>query len=140
MGTYTVKQGYQSLQNIATGPQQRIWANIWNSDSILEINAFFWLLVKNKHLRADNLRKRGFHGTSRCNLCQEQKESSQHLFLECPFTIWVSKIFLGTIGHNFVLQGNIPTMATRWKGCYTGKIGKNKTLCRIWNIVLKRVC
>ena len=95
--TYTVKEGYQTLKNNGPRHQQRIWEKIWSSDSIPKINIFFWLLAKNKLLITENLRKRRIHGPSRCNLCLEQEETSQHLFLECSFTIRVWNLFLGHI-------------------------------------------
>ena len=80
------------------------------------------------------------HGASRCIICLEEEESSQHLFLECSLTKQVWNLFLVPIGKNLFLPGTLSTMVTNWKGCYPGKLGRKKNLGRIWNTTVKNVC
>lgn len=65
---------------------------------------FMWSILKNKIPTGDNLIKRGMHKPFWCNLCKDNTESMDHLFLTCPITVdlWV-----------YVLS-NIPTQCTWW--------------------------
>ena len=60
MGFYMVKEGYQMLKRNRDRNHKCLWDKVWNSDNIPKINIFFCLSVKNKLLKADNLRERGF--------------------------------------------------------------------------------
>ena len=135
---YTVKEGFLSIQNSGNNIQHKIWGKVWDTFCIPKINVFFWLLTKYKLLTIEYLKKRGFHGPSRCHLCQENDESAQHMFLECSFSKHVWKFFLGKIGQNLIFLGSISIMMSSWKGCYLGKIRTKKTLeeygSRIWKM------
>jgi len=83
--------------------------------------------------------KRGIHRPSRCSLCLEQEETSQHLFLECSLTKKVWRLFLGPIGIKFILPGSFHEMAANWRSSYLGKLGKKWTLGGIQNAALKNI-
>jgi zinc-binding in reverse transcriptase len=50
----------------------------------LKVRYFFWLVVQNKILTADNLSRKGWIGPLSCVFCQVN-ESMNHLFFACPF-------------------------------------------------------
>jgi hypothetical protein len=56
----------------------------------VKIKLFCWLIAENKILTWKNLQKRGWKGPGMCSLCKAHRESTKHLFLNCPFTrlVW----------------------------------------------------
>ena len=87
-GKYNVKEGYKKIVREQDGADQ-IWKKVWKADCIPKVNSFIWLLCHNKLLTAENLRKRGINGPSRCPLCNSDEESSNHLFLQCKFSLLI---------------------------------------------------
>ena len=128
MGTNIVNEGYHSLQTLKTGSHQRIWVNIWDSDNIPKINAFFWILGHGKTLTADNLRKRGLEGLLRCILCKEFEESLEHLFLECKFSREVWHQAYKELQFELTLPTNWDDRFARWKDYYQGHSSTNQIL------------
>ena len=86
-GQYTVKTGYKILQDQTNQQEWEPWKIAWKSESLPKIKNFIWTLLKGKILTSENLkRKRGFHGPSRCPLCQQVEETIQHLFQDYKFS------------------------------------------------------
>eukprot|EP00253_Pinus_taeda_P010868 PITA_10868 len=58
---------------------------------------FSWLVFYNKNLSWENLRKRSWHGPSRCPLCGNDEETNLHIFIKCTSSsrIWYA------LAHNF---------------------------------------
>lgn len=56
----------------------------WKAKCPSKIIFFAWLVFYNKNLTWDNLRKRFWHGPSRCTVCKADEESNLHLFFKCP--------------------------------------------------------
>ena len=89
-GIYTVKEGYRFISNNESiSRADNKWIKVWCNDSLPKINAFFWILAHRKILTAENLKKRGIQGPSRCVLCKEAEETINHFFLHCKFYIEV---------------------------------------------------
>lgn len=85
---YTVKVGYTvQLNDAPHSPRSILWKYIWKGDGIPKVNIVCWTLAHGKVLIAENLRKRGISGPSRCLLCLSAQETSIDLFLECKFSI-----------------------------------------------------
>jgi hypothetical protein len=63
-------------------PMQQ-WKKIWKSPQWPKIKMFKWLVIHNRILTWENLRKRGFIGPSRCHLYQVKEETTNHLLDEC---------------------------------------------------------
>ena len=97
-GQYTVKEGYKRL-TVEPVASEHIWKKVWHPDSIPKVNSFCWLLIHNKLLTAENLRKRGVAGPSRCALCNNEEETSSHLFMHCSVSlkVWQCVLPSGTI-------------------------------------------
>ena len=88
-GNYTVKEGFKMLTSDSTATTESIWKKVWKSYCIPKVNSFIWLLMHNKLLTAENLKKRGITGPSRCALCNSESESTLHIFLQCNVTLQV---------------------------------------------------
>eukprot|EP00253_Pinus_taeda_P034784 PITA_34784 len=90
-GVYTTVAGYRALQASRNSRQTpAFWKKAWDSLALPKVNFFFWTLVHNKLLTGDNLEKRNIAGPHRCVLCNNNLETTQHLFLECNFAkaVW----------------------------------------------------
>ena len=68
----------------------RLWKKVWHPDSIPKVNIFTWILMHNKLLTAENLRKTGIIGPSRCAMCNMDKETTSHIFLQCKIFLIVT--------------------------------------------------
>lgn len=90
-GLVTTKLAYESIEKkevllLAMNFKKIIWFH----NCPLKQRLFFWLTLHNKILIEDNLRKRGYLGSSRCVLCKTELESVRHLFIFFSFSrsIW----------------------------------------------------
>jgi len=54
---------------------------------------FLWLVYHKKILTWNNIRKMGVLGPSRCQLCEAQEETMEHLLNNCIFTSYLWDIF-----------------------------------------------
>jgi hypothetical protein len=69
-GIYSVKQGYlQLLSQTTLPPKEKIWNNLWTTDSPPKVNSFCWIMAHGKLLTGENLLKINIHGPFRCELC-----------------------------------------------------------------------
>jgi hypothetical protein len=103
------------------------WEKLWNNPHWPKIKVFQWLILHNRILTWENLKKRGFIGPSRCHLCEEKDETMNHLMDECPYTTkvwdWASSIFR----QSNRVRGNIVASITTWKENYSEN--KEVNLC-----------
>jgi hypothetical protein len=105
-GFPTAKKLYKALADVLWAPVIQDWTfKLWSWQLALKVKLFFWLLLKNKLLTWDVLSGRGWEGLSFYILCRNNQETSQHLFITCPFThkIWTH------------LEGMLKTKLT-WEG------------------------
>jgi zinc-binding in reverse transcriptase len=56
-------------------------------------------MAQNKLMTTDNLIKRGWTIPSICHLCRNQKETAQHLFSQCEYTIQAKQMIMQYYGH-----------------------------------------
>jgi hypothetical protein len=90
IGNFSVKEAYRIHGNHCNQEADTIWGKIWSSALWPKVSTFLWLIIHNRILTWDNLRKRGFTGLSMCVLCQTQEETKEHLFNACRYsqTVW----------------------------------------------------
>ncbi len=69
----------------------------WKASCPPKFIYFSWHVFYNKNLTWENLRKRPWHGPSRCPLCGNDEETNLHLFIKCTSSsrIWYA------LAHNF---------------------------------------
>jgi hypothetical protein len=90
-GVYTIAARYKVLQASRNSSQTlAFWKNVWEPLAIPKVNFFIWTLVHNELLKGDNLDKRNIAGPHRCVLCNNNFETTQHLFMDCIFAkeVW----------------------------------------------------
>ena len=66
--------------------QAGVWNLIWRVKVPQKINNFTWKLMHDSLPTLLSLKNRGISTSSTCPLCNEEDESTTHLFLLCPFT------------------------------------------------------
>ncbi|KAL9227703.1 hypothetical protein vseg_003358 [Gypsophila vaccaria] len=84
MQDYTISSGYQWLlgDHAVVGWDKLIWCR-YNQPK----HAFLgWLSIQDRLLTKDRLLKMGIVHEATCLLCQEQEESTAHLFFHCPYS------------------------------------------------------
>jgi hypothetical protein len=107
------------------------WGKIWDSPQWPKIKIFKWLVLHNRILTWENLRKRGFIGPSQCHLCQAKEETMNHLLDECNYTTkiwdWAASIFR----QSNRTRGNISATINNWNESYR----KNEMVNLYWNLM-----
>eukprot|EP00253_Pinus_taeda_P015500 PITA_15500 len=140
-GSYSASEGYKSIMaipNVPPNPAQ--WKFIWDSPSLPKIDFFCWTLAHNSILTRDNLHRREMEGPSWCNLCKSEEETSNHLFLSCPFASEVWKGVLMLNSDNFELPKNIPNLFQTWRKLSPFGLSKNILLKNCWLWIPKLIC
>lgn len=64
---------------------------VWHSYCIPKCTLFVCLAFKNRLLTKDRMISFGFDVNSTCVLCYSSVETSQHTYVDCPFTYMVLK-------------------------------------------------
>ena len=83
---------------------------IWKSIVPLKIVLFAWLVLGNKIVTWENLRKGSWEAPGRSGLCGDNEETTCHLFILCPFAqaVWTVVMrdlnFLGSYREESVEQ------------------------------------
>ena len=64
-GTLTTKEAYNIILKECI-VKDGLWSKVWDPPNWPKVSTFLWLLCQNKILTWDNLRKKNYHGPSRC--------------------------------------------------------------------------
>ena len=85
---FTVMSCYEILND--EGLRSPFTTIIWKCVSPLNVKIFTWLAIKDKILTQGNLLKKGWQGSSHCDICGFNEESTMHIFLNCTISwlIW----------------------------------------------------
>ena len=88
-GSFSIKEAY-SIRISRNAVTDDIWKKRWTANLWPKVALFFWLVVRERILTIDNLRKQGIQGPSQCCLCYQAEESMGHLLDSFPFasTVW----------------------------------------------------
>eukprot|EP00253_Pinus_taeda_P013489 PITA_13489 len=133
---YTVKAGHQFLCDSTL--QQEIWNQwkiVWRAEAPPKVKFFIWLLLKGKTLTAENLKKRGIMGPSRCPNCCRSEETMQHLFIECSVAdeCWKKMASIGEAP--WEPQATIAETIHKWRKNCPWREKRSKLTQRVWNII-----
>lgn len=63
---------------------------IWKSWAPLRIKFFLWLAFRRRHCTGDRRARHGLEARKQCYLCDQGRETIDHILAECPFTreVW----------------------------------------------------
>jgi len=85
-GILTVKNTYQAFLSTQGLTKVIGWRQaLWKWDLQLKIKCIISLVAENKILTLENLKIKGWEGPSRCHLCLQDIENTNHLFIHCSF-------------------------------------------------------
>jgi hypothetical protein len=115
-------------------PMQQ-WDKLWNNPHWSEIKIFQWLILHNRILTWENLRKGGFIGPSRCHLCQAKEETMNHLLDKCTYTTKIWDWAIGIFRQSNRIRGNISATINIWKENYN----ENKEVNLCWNLISRMI-
>ena len=74
-GKFTVKSFYQQIEG---GPLVEMNIRVvWEIKAPARVAIFLWIMMQNKILTVENLRKRGWAMPSRCSLCKKSDETDR---------------------------------------------------------------
>ena len=92
-------QHTQNPEHRPYGVSSIVWNKIWKVKLPPKILTFIWKILQESLPVFEVLNNRGILASSNCLLCNEEKESLDHLFMKCPFTraIW--------LGSNLAISG-----------------------------------
>ena len=113
-GNYTSTEGYKNIHAIPyAAPNSVVWKFLWSKPFIPKIDIFCQTLAHRSILSGENLKKRGMEGPSRCPLCKNEEETTDHLLPGCPFSkeVWNETMMLNL---GVILQE--PSMACSLNG------------------------
>jgi hypothetical protein len=85
-GEFNLKEAWFCIANQVQEDPRQHWGKIWSNPQWPKIKMFKWLVLHNRILTQENLRKRGYIGPSHCHLCQAEEETTNHLLDECSYT------------------------------------------------------
>lgn len=110
-GIFNLKEAKRIATGLNFPSPNKTWKDLWNNPHWTKIKLFRWLDQHEKILTWENLKKRGFAGPSRCQLCGMQEETMNHLLNLCSFTSilwnWVADIFKQTDRNENDINGNL---------------------------------
>eukprot|EP00253_Pinus_taeda_P014528 PITA_14528 len=89
-GNFSLKEAREIMEKVEQ-EEEMPWTNkVWDNLFWPKIKTFLWLLMRNRTLTWDNLRKKGFSGPSRCPMCLAEEETINHLFNSCE---WANQLW-----------------------------------------------
>lgn len=81
----------------------------------MKIKIFMWLVYHKNNMTWDNIRKRGVLGPSRCQLCEAQEETMEHLLNSCIFTSWLWDTLATILQQSDRDRGSIISTLNDWR-------------------------
>jgi hypothetical protein len=83
-GQYSAKSAYEAL--FIGAIQFNPWERIWKSWAPGKCKFFMWLVAHNKCWTIDRLAKKGLPHPDRCQLCDQEEETLDHILIACIFS------------------------------------------------------
>ena len=93
-----------------------------------------------KLLTGENLTKRGIIGPHRCPMCCNAPETTDHLFVDCPFAQEVWKISLQGLNITTLNHISVVNLFSSWKARYPQETQSSPNWKRIWQTIPKYIC
>lgn len=82
------------FDNSSSNVNVSLWKCIWKAQVMPKVKNFIWRLVIGAIPTNANLQKRGMKLSSCCSICNGESETSEHIFLRCP---WVKAVWFGLL-------------------------------------------
>lgn len=114
-GTFNLKESKLILLGLDSHAPDRVWQRLWRHQRWMKIKLFMWLVQHRKILTWDNIKKRGVLGPSRCQLCEAQEETMEHLLNNCIFTSKLWDSFATIFQQSDRDKGSIINTLNNWR-------------------------
>ena len=115
MGPLSAAKGYDCITSISNIEERNpVFDSLWALNIPTKLACFIWLLVKGRILSWEQIQSRGYHGPSRCILCERNCEDILHLFLVCPFTVKIFSHFAARYGFSVPLFNSVQSFLVHW--------------------------
>lgn len=91
-GRYTVSSAYQVLLDSIVGEDSLLFNRLWSGVAPSNVVAFVWKVLIDRVQSKANLRRRNIitnEADARCSICNDEEESTNHLFFSCPLVLQV---------------------------------------------------
>ena len=95
-GSYTTKSAYNMLHTGAI--KFRGHRLIWKTWAPLRVKIFLWLAFRRRHWTGDRRLRHGLDAREQCYLCDQARETIDHIVASCPYTREVWIIILNAFG------------------------------------------
>lgn len=82
---FNMKEAYRYIALYDQLQPEPKWNSLWDKRHWPKISIFLWLVIHMKILTWNNVKKKRFIEPSKCYLCQQKQETSNHLLNECPY-------------------------------------------------------
>eukprot|EP00253_Pinus_taeda_P035229 PITA_35229 len=130
-GDFNLKEAKQITLGLEFPNLDKVWKDLWQNQNWMKIKLFMWLVQHKKILTWENLRKRGVASPSRCQPCELQEETMEHLLNLYPFTStlwnWMASIFRQTDRD----IGSITSTLKNWRKNFS----VNEIINNAWDLV-----
>jgi len=114
-GTFNLKEAKGILLKLDSHVPDKIWQNLWRHQGWMKIKLFMRLVHHKEILNWDNIKKRGVLGPSRCQLCEAQEETMEHILNSCIFTSWLWDTFVTIFQQTDRDKGSIINTLNNWR-------------------------
>jgi len=114
-GTFNLKEEKRILLELDSNVPGRVWQNLWRHQGWMKIKLFMRLVHHKKILAWDNIQKRGILGPSRCQRCEAQEETMEHLLNNCIFTFRLWDTFTTIFQQIDRDKGSIVNTLNNWR-------------------------
>ena len=118
-GVFSVKSLYSFL---ITKRVSFPYRKLWNLKLPLRIKVFCWILIKDRILTKENLKKKGWKKVEMCEFCDDH-ETTEHLFFSCPLAKYMCTVSSIALGINHAPKIFLD-LYDRW---FSGFVGKDRT-------------
>eukprot|EP00253_Pinus_taeda_P022226 PITA_22226 len=118
-GNFNIKEAKGILLGLESQAPVRIWKKLWRHKGWMKIKLFMWLVHHRKILTWDNIRKRGMLGPSKCQLCEAQEETMEHLLNSCIFTARLWDIFATIFNQSDRDKESITNTLNNWRNNFS---------------------
>ena len=129
-GSFIVNKVYKRDNSIMQEEELKIWKYVWKNIAPTKVKCFTWLVVRKACLTHEVLQKKGRVVVTRCFLCNETRETNNHLFLHCKFTVQLWNMFFSLTKTVWTMPKHTADLMSYWM-----KRGGSKSQKKEWRII-----
>lgn len=89
---------------------------LWKTGCPSKSIFFSWFVFHRKNLTWENLRKRNWHGPSRCAMCDSHEESNYHMYFQCQSMMQIWRDLENLYGFPLIVFASTQATFDWWSG------------------------